>query len=41
MVKGEKKQVKSAGKLKNGTKLKWKYLIWNHDKKYRIKVVTK
>ena len=30
-----------CGKLKNGTKLKWKYLIWNHDKKYRIKAVTK
>lgn len=27
---------KSCGKLKNGTKLNWKYLIWNHNKKYRI-----
>lgn len=27
---------KSAGKL-NGTKLVWRYLIWNHGKKYRIK----
>lgn len=28
--------VKSAGKLSDGTKLVWKYLVWNHDKKYRI-----
>lgn len=27
---------KSCGKLKDGTKLSWKYLIWKHNKKYRI-----
>ena len=27
---------KSSGKL-NGEKLVWRYLIWNHNKKYRIK----
>lgn len=27
---------KSCGKLPNGTKLVWKYLIWNHNKRYRI-----
>lgn len=27
---------KSCGKLENGEKLKWKYLIWKHNKKYRI-----
>lgn len=39
ITKGKRKQVKSAGKLKDGTKLVWKYLIWNHNKKYRVKVV--
>ena len=33
--KGERK---SCGKLKNKTKLVWKYLIWKHNKRYRIKV---
>lgn len=33
--KGERK---SCGKLKDGTRLKWKYLIWKHNKKYRVKV---
>lgn len=28
---------KSAGKDKNGNKLVWKYLIWNHNKIYRVK----
>lgn len=28
---------KSAGKLKDGTPLVWRYLIVNHNKKYRIK----
>ena len=28
---------KHCGKLQDGTKLKWKYLIWKHNKKYRIK----
>lgn len=28
---------KSAGKLSNGTKLVWRYLVWKHDRKYRIK----
>ena len=32
-----KRKTKSAGKLPNGTKLVWKYLIWKHDKRYRIK----
>ena len=35
MVKGEKRLVKSAGKY-NNTPLKWKYLRWNHNKKFRI-----
>ena len=35
--KGKKRKVKSAGKLFDGTSLVWKYLIWKHDKKYRIK----
>ena len=26
-----------CGKLKDGTKLKWKYLKWNHNKRYKIK----
>ena len=28
---------KSAGKLPDGTKLVWRKIIWNHNKKYRIK----
>ena len=28
---------KSAGKLSDGTPLKWRYITWNHNKKYRIK----
>lgn len=28
---------KYAGKLPNGIKLVWKYIVWNHDKKFRIK----
>lgn len=28
---------KSAGKLPDGTKLVWRYLVWKHNKKYRIK----
>ena len=39
IVKGKKVKVKSAGKLPDGTKLVWKYLIWKHNKKYRIKEV--
>lgn len=35
IVKVCKGKSKSAGKL-NGTKLVWRYLIWNHDKTYRI-----
>jgi hypothetical protein len=27
----------TAGKLPDGTKLVWRYLVWKHDKKYRIK----
>ena len=27
---------KSAGKLEDGTPLVWRYLVWKHDKKYRI-----
>lgn len=30
---------KSAGKY-NGTSLKWKYLVWKHNKKYRIKKIN-
>lgn len=26
-----------AGKLPDGTKLVWRYLVWKHDKKYRVK----
>ena len=32
--KGERK---SCGKLPNGAKLTWRYLIWKHNKIYRIK----
>ena len=28
------KSQKYAGKLKNGTKLVWRYIKWNHDRKY-------
>lgn len=28
---------KSCGKLKDGTKLIWRFLTWKHDKTYRIK----
>lgn len=28
---------KSAGKLSDGTKLVWRYLVWEHGKKFRIK----
>lgn len=31
------KEVKSAGKLQDGTKLVWRYLNWKHNKKYRVK----
>lgn len=31
------KKLKSTGKLSDGTKLVWKWLIWKHNKKYRIK----
>lgn len=27
---------KSAGKLKDGTPLIWKFLIWNHNKKFKV-----
>ena len=30
-------KLKSCGKL-NGTKLVWRYLVWKHNKKYRIKI---
>ena len=30
-------ELKSAGKLPNGTKLVWRYLVWNHNRKYYIK----
>ena len=33
--------VKSAGKLPDGTKLVWRYLVWKHNKKYRIIVSNK
>ena len=36
IIKGRKYKVKSAGKSSDGTPLVWKYLIWNHNKKYRI-----
>ena len=26
-----------CGKLPDGTKLVWRYLVWNHNKKFRIK----
>ena len=35
MIKGKKYNVKSAGKLPDGTKLVWKYLNYKHDKRLR------
>ena len=32
-----KKKYKTAGKLLNGTPLIWRYINWEHDKKYRVK----
>ena len=29
---------KHCGKLPDGTKLVWRYLVWKHNKKYRIKI---
>ena len=34
---GKKYRVKYAGRLSDGTELVWKKLVWNHNKKYRIK----
>lgn len=34
---GKVEKVKSAGKLLDGTKLVWKFIVWNHNKKYRPK----
>lgn len=31
------KYYKSVGKLEDGTRLVWRFLVWNHNKKYRIK----
>ena len=31
---------KSCGKLSNGVKLVWRYLIWKHNKRYRIKQLS-
>lgn len=31
---------KSVGKLPNGTKLVWRYLVWNHGRTYRIKKIN-
>lgn len=36
IFRGEKRLVKSAGKY-NGKPLVWKYITWNHGKKFRIK----
>ena len=33
------RKVKSCGKLPDGTKLVWRYIKWNHNKKYRVKEV--
>ncbi len=38
MNKNKKCKVKSCGKLPDGTPLVWRYLVWKHNKKYRIKV---
>ena len=35
--KGKKYKVTHAGKLLGGTPLVWRKLIWNHNKKYRVK----
>lgn len=35
----KRKNFKTAGKLPNGTPLVWRYLVWKHDKKYRIKCI--
>lgn len=35
--KGKKYKVYSAGKSSNGARLKWKFLNWKHDKKYKVK----
>ena len=37
IVKCCKGKIKSCGKLNDGTKLVWKYLVWEHNKRYRIK----
>lgn len=37
--KGKKTKIKSAGKLSDGTPLVWRYLVWNHGKKFRIKIM--
>ena len=37
IVKCCKGKLKSAGKLSDGTKLVWRYLVWEHGKKFRIK----
>ena len=37
IVKNKKYKIHSAGKLSDGTKLVWRYLIWNHGKRYRVK----
>ena len=34
-------KLKSAGKLPNNTKLVWRYLVWNHNRRYRIKKIIK
>ena len=34
---GKKINIKTAGKLADGTKLKWKFLVWKHNKIYKIK----
>lgn len=36
IVKCCKGKLKTCGKLSNGTRLKWKYINWNHDKTFRI-----
>ena len=37
MQNGKRINIKTAGKLDDGTKLKWKFLVWKHNKVYRIK----
>ena len=37
IVKCCKGKIKSCGKLSDGTSLKWKWLVWKHNKSYRIK----